>query len=56
MSLNLFGSRLTFLSHGPTKGRTPFGVFHNFDASHEEVGYLSVHLFSMLVQVLWERN
>lgn len=56
MSLNLFGSRLTFLSYGPTKGRTPFGVFHNFDAPHEEVGYLSVHVFSGLVQVLWDRN
>lgn len=45
MSINLFGSRLTFLSYGPTKGRTPFGVFHNFDAPMAMVGTLPVLMF-----------
>lgn len=38
------------------KRQTPFGVFHNFDAPHEETGYVFVHLFVLVVAVLWERE
>ena len=55
MTLRLFGSCVTMQYARPLFGRTPFGLFHNFDASYEEVGYLTLHLFSARIGIYWTR-
>jgi hypothetical protein len=46
---------MTFLLQRPSKGRTQFGVFHNFDVE-EETGYVYVHLFGGVLALLWPRH
>ena len=47
---------MTTMIQRMSKRQTRFGIFHNFDAPHEETGYVFIHLFVFVVSVLWERS
>ena len=46
---------MAFIFGRPLKGRTPWGVFHNFGTG-EETGYVDFHFFAAHLMLIWGRK
>jgi hypothetical protein len=46
---------MNLLFSRPNKRATPFGIFHNLDCAEEETGFISIHIFTARLSILWAR-